>query len=383
MKNKIITVAVLALAGAGVWYYQSSQSEAVTAQQVPAGPKKVNVTALVVQPEMVDINMTFPGRTVAFQQSQVRPQVTGIITERMFKEGALVEKGQQLYQLDDARYEANFKSTQANLQSAKASFKSIQARYNRIKSLIGSQAVSQQDLEDVEAQLDQAKAAIAVAEAAVSLEKINLDYTRVYAPISGRIGKSNVTVGALVTASQSAVLTTITQLNPIYVDMQVSGDDLQPIQKHINSNEQVSVQLKGYNTEHGELIFSAVTVDENTGSVALRAKMNNEDRHLLPGLFVSAEVSLGMQKHILVPQRAATRNPNGTLQVWIIESDNTVSSRLIEAKQTQKNQWIVTQGLKSGDRIVIEGYQRLAPGAEVTYTDWVSEAQVNNSNSGA
>ncbi|WP_218944307.1 efflux RND transporter periplasmic adaptor subunit [Marinicella rhabdoformis] len=377
MKNKVITVAMLMLVSAGVWYYQSGQDDAASVTQQMASPMKVSVTAHVVQTELVDVKMSFPGRTVAFQQSQVRPQVTGIITKRMFKEGALVVKGQQLYQLDDARYEANLKSAQANLQSAKASFKSIQARLNRVKSLVGSQAVSQQDLEDVEAQFDQAKAAIAVAEAAVSLEKINLDYTRVYAPISGRIGKSNVTVGALVTASQSAVLTTITQLNPIYVDMQVSGDDLQPIQKHINSNEQVSVQLKGYDTEHGELIFSAVTVDENTGSVALRAKLNNQSGHLLPGLFVNAEVSLGMQNHILVPQRATTRNPNGDLQVWVISPDNTVNSRIIKADQAHNDHWIVTQGLEAGERVVIEGYQRLTPGAEVDFKKWVQPGKAN------
>ena len=374
MKNKIITISMLVLVSAGVWYYQSSQSGAAEPAQSPTGPMKVNVTAHVVQSELIDMKMNLPGRTVAFQQSQVRPQVTGIIKERMFKEGALVEKGQQLYQLDDARYQANLKSALANLQSAKASFKSIQAKYNRIKSLVGSQAVSQQDLDDVEAQLDQAKAAIAVADASVALEKINVDYTRVKAPISGRIGKSNVTVGALVTASQSAVLTTITQLNPIYVDMQVSGAESVNIQKQINSDQKMAVELRDHDQSKGELAFSAVTVDESTGSVALRAVMDNSNEYLLPGLFVNADVLLGQQQQVLVPQRAATRNPAGDLMVWVVNSDNTVSPQIIQASLTHNNQWIVSSGLKSGDRVVVEGYQRLAPGTEVEFTPWNASA---------
>ena len=374
MKNKIITISMLVLVSAGVWYYQSSQSGTAEPAQSPTGPIKVNVTAHVVQSELIDMKMNLPGRTVAFQQSQVRPQVTGIIKERMFREGALVEKGQQLYQLDDARYQANLKSALANLQSAKASFKSIQAKFNRIKSLVGSQAVSQQDLDDVEAQLDQAKAAIAVADASVALEKINVDYTRVKAPISGRIGKSNVTVGALVTASQSAVLTTITQLNPIYVDMQVSGAESVNIQKQINSDQKMAVELRDHDQSKGELAFSAVTVDESTGSVALRAVMDNSNGYLLPGLFVNADVSLGQQQQVLVPQRAATRNPAGDLMVWVVNSDNTVGSQIIQASLTHNNQWIVSSGLKSGDRVVVEGYQRLAPGTEVAFTPWNASA---------
>ncbi len=374
MRNKIIWIlVVLALAVAAYWFYNKRQAGGAGQAGFPSGQQVTQVTAVVVKPQPVTVTMNLPGRTVAYQQSQVRPQVSGIITERLFKEGSLVEKGQQLYQLDDARYAANLKSAKANLMSAKANLKTTEARYKRVKSLEQRQAISEQDLDDVMAQLDQAKAAIAVQEAAVALEQINVDYTHVYAPISGRIGKSNLTVGALVTASQQQSLAVITQLDPMYVDLQVSGEQAVMVQQQLNQNAALEVVLSdvpGQEKVQGVLEFSDVNVNETTGAVGLRAKVDNPNKTLLPGLFVNAQVFLGEQNSILIPQRAAIRKPSGELLVWVIENNNQVRAQLIKVSHAQNNQWVVVDGLSDGDQIVVEGYQRLAEGAQVNATPW-------------
>jgi membrane fusion protein (multidrug efflux system) len=363
----------MALAALAYWYFQNQQPAGEAG--FPQGNQLIKVSTLVIKTEPVVAKLSLPGRTTAYRQSQVRPQVSGIITERLFKEGALVEQGQQLYQLDDARYAANLKSAQANLMSAKANLKTTQARYNRVKSLELQQAISEQDLDDVLAQLDQAKANISVAESNVELQQINLDYTRVYAPISGRIGKSNLTVGALVTANQAESLAVITQLDPMYVDLQVSGEQAMKVQQQLNLDQNVSVILNdipGVGTMQGELEFSDVNVDESTGAVALRAMIANPDQALLPGLFVNAELTLGEQMGFLVPQRATTRNPSGELLVWVVGKNKQVNSQIIEVSHASQDQWVVINGLNDNDEIVIEGYQRLSPNAEVETTPWQS-----------
>lgn len=374
MKNKLTLVIILmALAALAYWYFQNQQPAGEAG--FPQGNQLIKVSTLVIKTEPVVAKLSLPGRTTAYRQSQVRPQVSGIITERLFKEGALVEQGQQLYQLDDARYAANLKSAQANLMSAKANLKTTQARYNRVKSLELQQAISEQDLDDVLAQLDQAKANISVAESNVELQQINLDYTRVYAPISGRIGKSNLTVGALVTANQAESLAVITQLDPMYVDLQVSGEQAMKVQQQLNLDQNVSVILNdipGVGTMQGELEFSDVNVDESTGAVALRAMIDNPDQALLPGLFVNAELTLGEQMGFLVPQRATTRNPSGELLVWVVGKNKQVNSKIIEVSHASQDQWVVINGLNDNDEIVIEGYQRLSPNAEVETTPWQS-----------
>jgi membrane fusion protein (multidrug efflux system) len=374
MKNKLTLVIILmALAALAYWYFQNQQPAGEAG--FPQGNQLIKVSTLVIKTEPVVAKLSLPGRTTAYRQSQVRPQVSGIITERLFKEGALVEQGQQLYQLDDARYAANLKSAQANLMSAKANLKTTQARYNRVKSLELQQAISEQDLDDVLAQLDQAKANISVAESNVELQQINLDYTRVYAPISGRIGKSNLTVGALVTANQAESLAVITQLDPMYVDLQVSGEQAMKVQQQLNLDQNVSVILNdipGVGTMQGELEFSDVNVDESTGAVALRAMIANPDQALLPGLFVNAELTLGEQMGFLVPQRATTRNPSGELLVWVVGKNKQVNSKIIEVSHASQDQWVVINGLNDNDEIVIEGYQRLSPNAEVETTPWQS-----------
>lgn len=385
MKSKLSLFLIVVALLSGTYWYMTKQNN-TTPQAAGFGqPGPTAVTSMVVKSESVMMHMNVPGRTSAYRQSQVRPQVTGIIKERLFEEGAYVEKGQQLYQLDDAQYEANLKKAKANLLSAKANYKTTLAKFNRIKSLIEKQAVSQQDLDDVEAQLDQAKADISVAEAAVALEQINVDYTHVYAPISGKIGKSNLTEGALVTASQSQALAVITQLDPIYVDMQISGEEAAMIQKQVNTESDIKVTLVEEQRDKkpisGVLEFIDVNVEESTGSVGLRAVFENKENMLLPGLFVNTDILLGQQNAILVPQRATTRTTTGDLSVWVVDDKKQVSSRIIEVNGAKADQWIVTSGLQDGDEIVVAGYQRLAPGATVTTTPW-QQADVAESSRG-
>lgn len=384
MKNKTLwVIAVVAMAALAYWYFGSDQSEQSNQGGNMPAQQAVQVSAIVVKTQPIATTMNLPGRTVAYRQSQVRPQVSGIITERLFKEGSMVEKGQQLYQLDDARYAANLRSAQASLMSAKANLTTTQARYKRVKSLEQRQAISEQDLDDVLAQLDQAKAAIAVQEAAVALEQINVDYTHVYAPISGRIGKSNLTVGALVTASQEQSLAVITQLDPMYVDLQVSGEQAVMVQQQLNQNMALEVNLSdvpGQEKIKGVLEFSDVNVNETTGAVGLRARVQNPNKTLLPGLFVNAQVSLGEQNSILIPQQAAIRKSTGDLAVWVVEN-NQVREQLIKVSHAHNNQWVVVGGLSNGDQIVVEGYQRLAQGVQVKASDWQTTQVVDQSSS--
>lgn len=357
------------------WYYQKIHNQTGELQH-PNTKTVIQVSSIRVKSQPVMLKMMLPGRTSAFRQSQVRPQVNGIIKLRLFKEGAFVEKGQQLYQLDDAQYKTSLKSAQANLNSARAHFKTIQTRYDRVKSLIAKKAISQQDLDDITAQLDQAKAAIGVAEATVDVQKINLDYTRVYAPIAGRIGRSNLTEGALVTANQPQALAVITQLNPMYIDMQISDEKAIWIQQKLNAGTKIKVDLINENLEYpvsGFIEFSEVNVNASTGSVGLRASINNEKSILLPGLFVNAEISLGERNSVLVPQRATSRTPDGNLSVWVIDEKNQVNPRTINVNRSFQNQWVVTDGLTTGEQIVVEGYHRLAPGLTVEVVKWQGE----------
>jgi membrane fusion protein (multidrug efflux system) len=380
MKTKIITVLIVLLAVSSTYWYLNRQQPAQAVNPTSA-PPAVAVSVLTVTAEPVQMSLSLPGRSAPFSQSQVRPQVSGIIKERLFEEGALVAKGQPLYQLDDARYQANLKAAQANLLSAKANHKATRARYNRVKSLVSKNAVSQQDLDDVEAQLDQAEADISVAQAAVELEQINVDYSRVYAPLAGQIGKSRLTVGALVTASQAEALTVITQLDPVYVDLQVSSEQAVLIQHSLSQGQTmpVKIQAAGHSFS-GTLAFSEVTVDPTTGSVAVRVVTENPAHVLLPGMFVHADVMLGEQQAFRVPQRATVRTPDGRLLVWVVDpNNNQVSQRMLDVNRAEHDQWVVTGGLQSGEQIVVEGYHKLSPGAQVTTSHWQpSDQQASN-----
>ncbi len=341
-----------------------------------AGP--VEVSAITVEPRDVSLFTDLPGRTVAFREAEVRPQVSGIILKRMFQEGSEVAAGQQLYQIDPATYQAAVESARANLVTAEANLKSIQAKAARYADLVQINAVSRQDYDDVVASLAQARAQILVAQAALDTARISLGYTRVYAPITGRIGRSSLTEGALVTADQTAALASITQLDPIYVDVSQSASDLLRLRHEIAAGQvqggevdrtPVTLTVDGAAQPYelpGQLQFSEVTVDQSTGAVQLRAVFPNPHHDLYPGLFVRARVEQGVKaRALLVPQRSLTRTPDGKAMVWVVGGDDTVAPRPVEAGRAVGDMWVVDSGLKPGDRVVTEGLQKIRPGAAV------------------
>ncbi|OWK48727.1 Multidrug resistance protein MexA precursor [Pseudomonas oleovorans subsp. oleovorans] len=345
-----IAVAMLSLTGC-------QESSAPQTQQTP----QVGVVTLEAKP--FALTSEVPGRTSAYRIAEVRPQVNGIIQKRLFTEGSEVKAGQQLYQIDPATYQAAFKSAQATQLSAK----SLADRY---KLLVADKAVSQQAY-------DEARAAALQAEAALEQARIDLRYTKVMAPISGRIGRSAVTEGALVSNGQANAMATIQQLDPIYVDVTQSSKELLRLrrdlaegrlQKASDSAAKVALKLEdGSRYAHeGTLEFSEVAVDESTGSVTLRAVFPNPDHLLLPGMFVHAELVSGVKQNaILAPQQGVTRNQRGEPTAMVVGADNKVELRVLKADRTAGSAWLVEEGLNAGDRLITEGLQFVQPGAEV------------------
>lgn len=347
-------------------------------KKTPGAPvgAPVEVTVIAVEPGRVALTTELPGRTTAFRVAEVRPQVNGIILKRMFQEGSEVKAGQQLYQIDPATYQAAVNSAQADLVKARASLKSVEAKAARYQDLVRINAVSRQDYDDAIASLDQAKAQIMVAEAALQTARINLGYTKVFAPISGRIGKSSVTEGALVTANQTASLATITQLDPIFVDVSQSSSELMRLRRTITPDGSaaaaaapVTLTLDGTAQSYdlpGRLEFSDVTVDQTTGAVQLRAVFPNPRHELYPGLFVRARVEQGVKDQaILIPQKALVRGADGKASAWVVGPDNKVSPRPLKVGQAVGDSWLVEEGLSPGEQVVTEGLQKIRPGAEV------------------
>lgn len=341
-------------------------------------PQVVEVSAVTVEPRRIAVTTELPGRTVAFRTAEVRPQVGGIVQKRLFQEGTEVKAGDQLYQIDPASYRAAVQSAEADLAKARANLKSIEAKAARYADLVKINAVSRQDYDDVTASLDQAKAQIMVAQAALATTRINLDYTKVYAPISGRIGKSAVTEGALVTAGQATPLATITQLDPIYVDVSQSSSELMRLRQAMAAGQvqgeaagsaPVTLTVDGAGKPYGRtgtLQFSEVTVDQSTGTVLLRAVFPNPSQELYPGLFVRARIEQGVREQALtVPQRALVRTPQGTATVWVVGADNKVNPKPVEVGMTVGDAAVISSGLQPGDKVVTEGLQKIRPGAEV------------------
>lgn len=345
-------------------------------QQQGGGPA-IEVSVVTVQPHPVALTEELPGRTSAFRVAEVRPQVTGIIQKRLFEEGSDVKAGQQLYQIDPATYQATYDSARADLDKAEAGVLSVKARAARYAQLVTANAISKQDYDDIVASLKQDQATVASARAAVESARINLDYTRVYSPISGRIGQSLMTEGALATANQASALATVQQLDPIYVDVTQSAADLLRLRREIEAGHlqgadhaqaPVTLTLEGgipYD-QPGKLLFSDVTVDQTTGSVRLRALFPNPRHELLPGMFVRAAIQEGMRDTaITVPQPAVSRKADGSATVWVVGSDDKVSLRPVQTAQALGDQWLITSGLRSGERVVVEGIQKVGPGATV------------------
>jgi membrane fusion protein, multidrug efflux system len=344
------------------------------------------VAVVTVKPERVMLTTELPGRTTAYLIAEVRPQVGGIIQKRLFTEGSDVTMGEVLYQIDPAVYQATYNSAKAALSRAEANLIPIRLKAGRYAELVKANAVSQQESDDVNAALKQAEADVEAGKAAVESTRINLAYTKVIAPISGRIGRSSVTNGALVTASQPAALATIQQLSPIYVDVTQSSADLLRLKQNLasgllkrNDTAQAKVRLLLEDGSPyplpGTLKFSEVTVDQSTGSITLRAIFPNPKHTLLPGMFVRAILEEGVNEHaILVPQRGVTRNPAGNAMVMVVGNEEKVEPRIIKVLRTVGENWLVSEGLKAGDRVILEGLQKARPGTPVKAVPFGSKA---------
>lgn len=373
MKKPLILLLVLSILVGGVMWWRShgKAEDGATAQQPPP-PAEVSV--ITIAPETLSITKDLPGRTSAYRVAEIRPQVNGIILKRMFDEGSDVKEGQQLYQIDPAPYQAAFDSAKADLMRAEANVKSVQARSSRYAELVKIDAISRQEYDDARAGLQQAIADVEIARASLKNAKINLDYTRVLSPISGRIGKSLVTEGALVTANQAGFLATVQQLSPIYVDVTQSSGELIKLRRQFaqdQGNKPAPVQLlvegddQPYSRQ-GALQFSDVTVDQGTGSVQLRILVDNPEFELMPGMFVRARVEQSkINDAIAVPQKAVTRNPDGSASIWVVGEGNKAVMRPITVSEAVGDRWIVTKGLQPGERVIVEGTQKVQPDAVV------------------
>lgn len=336
------------------------------------GPATVGF--IVVQPGGVPITTELTGRAVAYQSSEVRPQVSGVIEKRLFTEGQLVRRGQPLYQIDSSLYRASTNQAQADLESARANQEAAQAQADRYKPLAAIEAVSKQDYVNAVAAARQAGAAVAQRQAALDTARINLRFTTVPAPIDGRIGRSLFTVGALVTSSQADPLATIQQLDPMYVDIQQSSGDLLAMRRALSAGgatptrAQVRLTLED-GSEYGQtgtVEFSEVVVDPATGTVTLRARMPNPQGVLLPGMFVRASFAQAIDNRaFLVPQSAVSRDPKGNATVFVVGPDDKAHPRKIVATRTQGSSWVVTEGLKAGDKIIVQGLGKVKPNAPI------------------
>jgi membrane fusion protein, multidrug efflux system len=346
----------LALSGCG----KSDRSDGSTGS---THIQEVGVVTLILQ--RVAITEELPGRTTAFRISDVRPQVNGIIMKRMFTEGSGVTEGQQLYQIDPASYQAAYDSAKAALAKAEATLALDRLTEQRQKKLADTHVIAPQDYDAAYATMKEAEADVALNKASVETAQISQTYTRVLSPISGRIGRSSVTEGALVTNSQTTALATVQQLDPIYVDLTQSSSQLLRLQRELNNG-----QLKSVRDQNAEvrLILEDGTEypEKGTGSVTLRAVFPNPRQVLLPGMFVRAQVEEGVnQEAILVPQRGVSRNQQGQPTALVVGANNKVELRALHTERTIGEDWLVTSGLSAGDKVIIEGLQKVTPGAEV------------------
>ncbi|THB85869.1 efflux RND transporter periplasmic adaptor subunit [Pantoea allii] len=363
--------AVLMLSGSFLLTGCDNNKSEQAAQQPPA----VGVVTLKTEP--LKISTELPGRTSAYRVAEVRPQVSGIILKRNFIEGSDIKAGQSLYQIDPATYQASYDSAKGDLIQAQANARIAQLTVKRYKPLLGTKYISQQDYDTAVATAAQNDAAVQVAKANVETARINLAYTKVTSPISGRIGKSSVTEGALVQNAQTTALATVQQLDPMYVDVTQSSEDFMRLRSELESGQlkqndgKANVTLLMQNgssyPQQGTLEFSDVTVDETTGSITLRAIVPNPNHALLPGMFVRARLDEGTNPNaLLVPQQAVTRTPTGQATVMVVGADNKVEARQVTTSQAIGDKWLVTDGVKAGERVISTGLQRAKPGAQVT-----------------
>ncbi|WP_395317171.1 efflux RND transporter periplasmic adaptor subunit [Variovorax sp. UC74_104] len=345
------------------------------ARQAPdteAAPPEVGVMAL--HAGDVPVHTELSGRTAAFRVSEVRPQVNGIVRKRLFEEGSMVRTGQVLYEIEPGPFEAAHEQAQAALANAQASIASLRGKAERFGELVKANAVSRQEHEEAQAALVQAEAGVKAAKAALKAARINLEFTRIEAPISGRIGRSSVTEGALVAPGQATALATIQRIDPIYVDVVQSSLELTRLKRRFISGDmapastRVSLRMEdGLPYPHaGTLKFAEVAVDAATGSVTLRAEFPNPQGLLLPGMYVRAQVESGVERQaVLAPQRGVARNEKGEPTALVVGAGDKVELRTLEVRSALGDQWIVTGGLHEGDRLVVDGLQRAHPGDKV------------------
>lgn len=343
----------------------------------PAAPSVPEVAVMTISASDVAVNIALPGRTAPFLLAEVRARVDGIVQERRFQEGADVKKGEPLYLIDPAPYRAALASAEAELQRAQATLASNRSQFRRNQVLVKENAVSKQEFENAEAAQLEAAADVAAAKAAVETARINLGYTSVSAPITGRSSVSAVTQGAYVQGSAATLMTTIQQIDPMYVDLQQSSVDGLALRRELAAGRvrmdganaaRVSLTLEDGSTygRQGTLEFSGVTVDQATGAVTLRARFPNPDKLLLPGMFVRASVSQGVRQAVMrVPAPAVSRTPQGTATLMVVDRDNKAQLRSVRTGALVDGHWLIDEGLKEGERVIVSGTQKLRPGTVV------------------
>ena len=359
----------------------------------PSAEAEQEVGVVVMKTEPVTLTMELAGRITPHMVAEIRPQVTGIIKDRLFTEGGYIKAGQPLYQIDPATYQAAYSSARAALAKSEANVFALRLKTKRYSQLVTTNAVSRQEYDDTASEFKQAEAEIEVDKAAIETARINLAYTRMIAPISGRIGRSFVTSGALVTANQASALATIQQLDPVFVDVTQSSADLLRLKRSLDSGRitddvagQAKVKLlledgSSYPLA-GILKFSEVTVDQGTGSITLRALFPNPNNLLLPGMFVRAIVQEGVQERgMLVPQRGVTRDQAGNAVVLVVGEKDVVERRIIQIERAVGDAWLVAEGLKAGERVIVEGFQRIRPGVTVKVVPFSQETGASDSQS--
>ena len=356
------------------------------AREEAGPPPPVEVGVLTLSARSISITDQLPGRTTAFRVAEVRPQVTGIVQRRLFTEGSEVKAGEQLFQIDPASYRAAFSSAEAALKRAEAQAVSARLLEERYAPLIAANAVSKQENDEAIAARARAEADVADARAQLDRARINVVYSQVLSPINGRIGRALVTEGALVTSNQEDALATVQQLDPIYVDITQSSTEMLRLQRQLANGElvkndrneaEVALTLEDGTAypERGRLKVSEVSVDPSTGSVTLRAEFPNPRRELLPGMFVRAQLTQGTRAAaLLVPQRGVSHNSKGEATVMVVDAENKVAERIVAADRAIEGEWLITAGLSAGERVVLDGLQKVRPGAVVNPTPAAEQA---------
>ncbi|MFB9789186.1 efflux RND transporter periplasmic adaptor subunit [Shinella granuli] len=339
------------------------------------------VAVITVKAEDVPITNDLPGRIAATRTAEVRPRATGIVIERIFEQGSQVKEGDVLYRIDPAPFQVQVDSAEATLRRARAVQAQARNTAERQEQLRKSNVASVQTYDDAVAQLAQADADVAIAEASLATAKLNLEYTEVKAPISGRIGRALITEGALVSANGTENLATIQQLDPVYADFTQSATDLIRLRKALQDgalmadNNSADVKLvldDGSAYPHsGKLLFSEAAVDETTGQVTLRGEFPNPDGDLLPGMYVRVQIEQGIEKNaVIVPQQAVQRDSSGSALVYVVSADNKAGTRSVRVGRAIGTNWVIPDGLKDGEKIIVEGFQKVQPGGEVVPTEW-------------